>query len=161
MCRLVESFGGGFEDPFCAFAFFVEGVLDGAWRVLRPCSCLILSSLYGCRVSRLMTRAFSPESTQGKRMQAMKIVLRKIRSHIFPAVRLLAVLLHRCFKGAFFMGLQNAGNFLLGGRLAPVSTGCFFDKFYRIGFMGSVNLIPQSNDRLGVMNQAALISSED
>ena len=94
-------------------------------------------------------------------MQAMKIVLRKIRSHIFPAVRLWAVLLHRCFKGAFFMGLQNAGNFLLSGRLAPVSTGCFFDKFYRIGFMGSVNLIPQSNDRLGFMNQAALISFED
>lgn len=62
----------------------------------------------------------------------------KIRSHIFPAVRLWAVLLHRCFKGTFFMGLQNVG-----------------------GFMVMVDFIPKSNDRLGVMNQAALISFED
>ena len=108
-----------------------------------------------------MARAFPPVDTWRRKRQARKTVLMKMRFHVFPAVRLLAVLLHRCFKGAFFMGLQNAGNFLLSGRLAPVSTGCFFDKFYRIGFMGSVNLIPQSNDRLGVMNQAALISSED
>lgn len=125
ICRLVESFGGGFEEAFCAYAFFVEGVLGVAWRVLRPCS-------------RLMASAFSPESTQGKKRQARKTVLMKIRSHIFPAVRLLAVLLHRCFKGAFFMGLQNVG-----------------------GFMGMVDFIPKSNDRLGVMNQAALISFED
>lgn len=73
-------------------------------------------------------------------MQAMKIVLRKIRSHIFPAVRLWAVLLHRCFKGAFFMGLQNAGNFLLSGRLAPVSTGCFSASFIGMVLWGRLIL---------------------